>query len=291
MEFARSLFAKVRSKINLALILIALGCAPIAYQSEATTVVAMNFDTMVNQSSFIVEGDVVDVSSEWSADGATIYTYVTLGSIQVVHGGVTGDSVTLQFEGGRVGDDVITVIGSPTFEVGARELLFVRNNGVAVSPIVGFFQGRFKVIDNAIHDHAGMPIVEIRDNAFVKVATEPTLSRQDLRQKRRSSSPSAGTAAGGTFRYQENDGETELQAGSNTSDNTSRPSTADVTGLIAPDSDAVAPPAPIIKRSGGIGIVENDQPTEIILTAEEDKGDRLSVEDFIAIVKSTLNDQ
>ena len=104
--------------------------------------------------------------------GATIYTYVTLDDLQLVHGDVAGDSVTLQFEGGRVGDDVVTVVGSPAFEVGAREFLFVRNNGAAVSPVVGFFQGRFKVVDGLIHDHAGRSVIEVRGNTLVKLAAD-----------------------------------------------------------------------------------------------------------------------
>lgn len=174
--------------------------------AQATVVVEMSLDEMIAEAELIVEGTVVDVQSRYSADQKTIYTYVTLSDLRIVHGQSDGSTLTLRLEGGQVGDHRITVVGMPSFVRGEREFLFIRGNGRAISPVAGFFQGRFRVINGQIHDNAGNPIVEIRAGAFVKVVNQPR-TQSGSGQEPPGGVVSSGTPSKEIFSYRQGAGD------------------------------------------------------------------------------------
>ena len=148
-----------RNSVRVLLFLAIGGCALLGSRADATTVTLIGLDRIIAEAELIVEGKVVDVTSRWSENRTTIYTDVTLGDLNVVHGEVPRDTLTLRFEGGGIDSLRVEVLGAPSFDLGEREFLFVRANNVAASPVVGFYQGRFKVIDGEIHDNDGLPLL------------------------------------------------------------------------------------------------------------------------------------
>jgi len=264
------------------------GSLTFSYQIHATTVLKTNFNTMIDQAELIIDGEVIDIYSEWSDNRTTIHTYVTLGSLQVIHGDVAGATVTLQFMGGQVGDDIIAIPGSPTFDVGDREVLFVRNNGAALSPIVGFYQGRFQVIDDVMHDHADNPIMDVQDNTLVKLDMS-TAQSQELGVESKPTGISAGTPSDGVFRYQESNGESALRTGADIDDSPSRPSEADIIVSAPGDGLAAAAPKATARRSDDVSRVNRGEPSEIMMSVDDDTGERVTVAEFISMITNRVN--
>src|ERR1700676_3288836 len=116
----------------------------LALQVRATTLVYKSFDDLVKEADGIVMGSVTNIESRKDARGR-IYTYVTLGDLQMLHNRYEGKDFTLVMEGGRVGNEIAGIEGSPQFEYKQRVILFVQGNGREIVPLVGWEQGVFRV--------------------------------------------------------------------------------------------------------------------------------------------------
>ena len=133
--------------------------------AHATTVLSPKFDTMVRRAELIFTGRTTAQRSEWrNIDGqrsiVTIVTFEVLG----LHKGSAGRTVELQFLGGKVGDAELRVDLMPKFNVGERAVLFVENNGVQASPLVGFCHGKLNVqSDDSIATYDGTPLNDVNE--------------------------------------------------------------------------------------------------------------------------------
>ncbi len=113
----------------------------------ATTVVPPDFDQLVNESDFIVRAMVKSVTSEFRTDagGKIIITKVAL-EVREVVAGTPPTEVVLQLLGGKVGDEELVLEGAPRFKVGDEDVLFVRDNGRTMVPLVAMMHGRYPVM-------------------------------------------------------------------------------------------------------------------------------------------------
>jgi hypothetical protein len=164
-----------------------------APSARATSVIAPPFETLVDAAELIFSGQVISQRSEWrNIDGKkSIVTLITLG-VQQVHKGRAGSIVTLQFLGGTIGHTSLDVAEMPHFKNGERVVLFVASNGTAVSPILGFFHGRFSVRKGAdgrdeVVQHDGQPLIETAEIGRAKAkgatASQHGLSPEDFSRK------------------------------------------------------------------------------------------------------------
>ncbi len=149
----------------------------------ATTIVPLDFSTMVERSAIVFEGTVVDIQTtssgtdirqetpkestqplteagEGEADTSTqpsapqavgveggrmIFTEVTL-SVDRVVAGQADDTVTFRIAGGSDGQVEVTVFGMPQFEPGKRYVVFLGPDYQSTAaPITGVNQGFFQV--------------------------------------------------------------------------------------------------------------------------------------------------
>jgi hypothetical protein len=126
--------------------LLALGLVLTPAAARASVVPPVSFERLVQQADLVFTGDVVLVEPRWveTPTGRAIVTRVTFRVARMLKG-EGRPAVTLEFLGGRVGDDALEVSGVPTFEAGQRAVVCARDGQPRVSPIVGFNQGRFRV--------------------------------------------------------------------------------------------------------------------------------------------------
>lgn len=129
---------------------VALASALLSQPAYPTTVVPLSLDQMVERADVVFVGEVVDRQSVWSEtrDGRGIVTHVTFNVLRVLKGQL-GLRTELTFQGGRIGQETEEIDGMPAFRIGDRDVLFVSPNKNAVSPLVGFWQGRFRVVRDA----------------------------------------------------------------------------------------------------------------------------------------------
>jgi len=148
------------------LVLVALVAATIVPDPVAATVLEpVGHEQLVQQAQLIFEGVVTAVQYRLSDVGtpdhvALPHTFVTFTVKQTFKGkSATGSSITLRFQGGLDGHGSALIIpGVPLFDVGERSILFVRGNGTDLCPLVGWEQGRFRVIGDAIYTDDGQEL-------------------------------------------------------------------------------------------------------------------------------------
>jgi hypothetical protein len=113
---------------------------------SATTVVEQDLPTLCNEANMAFVGTVTRTSSRWAdAEQRRMETLVTFAQIVPLLGD-PGEEITLRFPGGEIDGIREEVAGLPRFRIGDRAVLLVRGDG-GVSPIVGFHQGFFPVVD------------------------------------------------------------------------------------------------------------------------------------------------
>ena len=115
--------------------------------ARATSVVPPDFSQLVNESDYIVRAVVKSVTSEWreNQSGRHIFTAVEL-DVREVIAGQPPQPLILQMLGGKVGGEEMTIAGAPRFKVGDEDILFIRGNGVNISPLFAIMHGRYPVM-------------------------------------------------------------------------------------------------------------------------------------------------
>ena len=130
------------------ILLLTLALAALAPVARATTVVPPSFSELVSGADAIYRGRVTGIEArrvDRAGGSQIIKTFVTL-AVEKVLKGAERTEVTLEFLGGTIGDESLNVVGMPKFAVGAREIVFVQNNGTQFCPLVGMMHGRYKIL-------------------------------------------------------------------------------------------------------------------------------------------------
>jgi hypothetical protein len=117
---------------------------------QATTVRPPTFPQLVTRAGFVAETAIKSVRCERITRGANtaIFTYVTFTTRSAITGAVPGE-FTLEFLGGTVGDESMTVVGMPQFFVGQRDVVFVEKTTGQICPLVTWGHGRYRVYTDA----------------------------------------------------------------------------------------------------------------------------------------------
>jgi len=111
---------------------------------DATTVVPLSFEQLVNASSAVVYGRVADVRPQWTADRRFIETVV---SVDVIRGmkGAPGESIAFTVPGGQVGRYLNVIPGAPVFAAGDLAVFFLTAHGARMPVTTGLTQGIYRV--------------------------------------------------------------------------------------------------------------------------------------------------
>lgn len=141
-----------------------LAALSLSREAAATTVLAKSFESICHESDMVFVGSVTGVESRWAApEQGTIETLVTFSDLIPLFG-VDSQKVVLRFAGGAVDGIREEIAGMPHFEVGDRVVVFARE-GRFVSPIVGFHQGLFEVVERdgapVVLNERGVPVTAV----------------------------------------------------------------------------------------------------------------------------------
>jgi hypothetical protein len=124
--------------------------------------VSKEFDQLVDEADEIFIGTVTQLQSRRLPAGAVV-TDVTFSSRQVMKGGGAGDFV-LVVMGGTLDGVTVKLAGFPEFQLGESYLVFARDNGRVILPIVGGPQGLFRIRpdpttgERLVFDSRGLPV-------------------------------------------------------------------------------------------------------------------------------------
>ena len=153
--------------ISLVIVLAASGSL-LTRPAWATTVLETSFATLVRDAEVIAVGTVTAIETEWDAEQEAPFTLVTFSDLEVLKGDNTQTELTLHFLGGPTPDGLIMEIaGTPQFSLGERVVIFSVGNQQQIVPLVGMWQGVYRVVLDAergietIHNHASQPVTTL----------------------------------------------------------------------------------------------------------------------------------
>jgi hypothetical protein len=161
-------------------LLIAVAAWLLAGQAGATSVNSLAPRDLARQAELVFVGEVTRIDYQMSASGpglmALPHTLVSYQIDRVLKGEAeSGSQITLRFQGGPVPGTprAMVVEGTPTFDVGDRDVLFVRGNGSAANPVVGWWQGRLRLIKGEAYSEAGNELWLGSDGSWVFGPAQP----------------------------------------------------------------------------------------------------------------------
>ena len=146
------------------LAIVLLGAAP----GWATTVIQKSFAEVVQAAEVIAVGTVTTIATEWDAAHNRPFTLVTFSTLDVLKGAHTEPELTLRVLGGPHPDgSILQIVGVPEFSLGDRLVVFVTGNDHYAVPLVGLWQGVYRVVFDAargvetIYNHARQPVTSL----------------------------------------------------------------------------------------------------------------------------------
>lgn len=135
-------------------------------QAHASSAIPLSLRQITHSAAIIADATVQSINSYWATpSGAqTLRTKVTFNVNQALKGN-PGATFTLEFLGGTVGEQSLTVEGVPQFQPGERYIIFAESPDKAVvCPILGLDQGALHVVHDResnidrVFRHWGQPV-------------------------------------------------------------------------------------------------------------------------------------
>lgn len=98
-------------------------------------------------------------------DAGIPHTFVTFSVEQILKGSLASQgSLTLRLQGGLdVDETYMRVSGVPVFDIGDQDILFVRRNGEALCPLVGWKRGTFRMMGEEVYNNLGYDLILSED--------------------------------------------------------------------------------------------------------------------------------
>lgn len=131
----------------------------------------MSTADLTRASDLVIEGDVIDVRAFWSRDGNSIVSSATILQSNVIRGQTFQKRITVEYEGGEIGDTGFRVSDVSPLTEGERVILFLQSGTSRVNgnvfTIVGKGQGKYTISSDGIARKGGFSIIqgnEVIDN-------------------------------------------------------------------------------------------------------------------------------
>lgn len=155
---------------RLTLLWIAAGLLLLPFRAFATSVVAPDFNSLVDKADYVVRAVVKSITPEWRENKGErfIASKVEL-EIKEIIKGTPPQPLVLDILGGRIGDEELAIEGAPKFLVGDEDILFVQGNGHQVFPLVAMMHGCYPIFRDAktgeqyVVRSNGMPLYSEQD--------------------------------------------------------------------------------------------------------------------------------
>jgi hypothetical protein len=158
-------------------------------QAHGSSAIPLSLRQITQSAAIIADATVQSINSYWATpSGAqTLRTKVTFTVNQALKGN-PGSTFTLEFLGGTVGEQSLTVEGVPQFQPGERYIIFSESPDKAVvCPILGVDQGALRVIHDLesnvdrVFRHWGQPVNAQENFASRSPAVAGVTTRDYLR--------------------------------------------------------------------------------------------------------------
>lgn len=113
----------------------------------STVMKQFSIKDLTQKSDLVITGKVLTVTSQWSLDNSTIYTYVEIESTSFVKGIPSQNVLKVRVLGGTMGRRTLVALGAPRFDKNEEVLVFLQliPNNPSDLRVVGLAQGKFLI--------------------------------------------------------------------------------------------------------------------------------------------------
>ncbi|HET6202665.1 MAG TPA: hypothetical protein VFI25_07670 [Planctomycetota bacterium] len=118
----------------------------VAGAAAATTVQKLDFAGLTRHATHVVVGKVGAGEAAFTPDGGAVMTSTQLTVAGEWKGSTGSKSIVVRTPGGKVGDFVMEVAGSPNLRPGDTALLFLERNPDGTYGVISLAQGSFRVL-------------------------------------------------------------------------------------------------------------------------------------------------
>lgn len=156
---------------------LALAAAVLASAGTSTVLACSSersLETLAGDADLVFRGEIQDIRYAMSEPGGpegtrVPHTFVTYRVDDVLRGDNPGLVLTLRFVGGLDQESLRYTTAShvPQFDVGDEDILFVRDNGQSICPLVGHDDGRLRVIGGQLYSETGRAVSLERDGTLL----------------------------------------------------------------------------------------------------------------------------
>lgn len=124
----------------------------------------LSTEELTKSADAVIVGEVEDVEAQWSKDGKTIFTGAYIVVRSVIRGAIAQANITVEYEGGEIGDRGLMVSDEPTLEIGEKVILFLKSGKSkkdgSIYKIAGKSQGKYVIDEDGIARKSGFRIVK-----------------------------------------------------------------------------------------------------------------------------------
>ena len=132
--------------------------------NSSSLMLGLSTEKLTKKSDVVVEGEVEDTISEWSKDGKKIITSAYIIVSDVIKGVMPNYKITVEYEGGSVGNLELQVSDGVHLSKGERVIVFLKEGKSkkkgTVYKIVGKSQGKYTIDKDGIARKQGFSIVQ-----------------------------------------------------------------------------------------------------------------------------------
>jgi len=123
----------------------------------------LSTEELTRSSELVIEGDVKDVTAEWSKDGKTIISRSTIITTNIIKGKIIQEVIAVEHDGGEIGDIGFHVSDVEPLRKGEKVILFLKTGeskkyGNALK-IVGNAQGKYTIGKDGIARKRGFSVI------------------------------------------------------------------------------------------------------------------------------------
>lgn len=140
----------------------------------------LSTEELTRSSELVIEGDVKDVTAEWSKDGKTIISRSTIITTNVIKGKIIQE-VIVEHDGGEIGDIGFHVSDVEPLRKGEKVILFLKTGESkkygSTLKIVGNAQGKYTIGKDGIARKRGFSVINGKEKIDNNIPVEELVDK------------------------------------------------------------------------------------------------------------------
>lgn len=138
---------------------------PFLSSRSSAIMIGMGTEELTRESGIVIRGKVAKVEALWSEDGKTIITRATIIITNILKGEAISNMVTVEHEGGEIGEIGLRVSDVSPLNAGEDVILFLNKSAKSkiigdVHEIVGKAQGKYIISNDGIARKGGFSVIK-----------------------------------------------------------------------------------------------------------------------------------